>query len=185
MKLNKIMMAAMLAFGATSMAHAAEGDPSKDQGHGQIHFKGHIVDAPCSIKPGEDGDGQTVYLGQISNAVLAANGNTGTSSPRPFQITLENCAMGTLKSVKTKFTGPTSKWDQNNLGMTGTADGASIVLTDGTGKKTKLGEASAAQQLQNGNNTLSFSAYLQGGGKDAVIVPGEFSSIADFTLAYE
>ncbi|MDI7374327.1 type 1 fimbrial protein, partial [Cronobacter sakazakii] len=47
------------------------------------------------------------------------------------------------------------------------------------------GEASAAHQLQEGNNTLLFSAYLQGDGASATIVPGDFTAVADFTLAYQ
>ena len=43
MKLNKIMMAAVIAFGASSFAQAA------DQGHGKVTFTGSIIDAPCSI----------------------------------------------------------------------------------------------------------------------------------------
>lgn len=62
MKLNKIMLAAAMAFGATSFAHAA------DQGHGKVNFIGSIIDAPCSIAP-ESLD-QTVDLGQVSNVAL-------------------------------------------------------------------------------------------------------------------
>ncbi|WP_332459523.1 fimbrial protein, partial [Serratia marcescens] len=82
MKLNKIMMAAVLAFGVASVAHA------KDQGHGTVTFKGAIIDAPCSITP-ETVD-QTVNLGQISNVALK---NGGQSSPKNFVIKLENCEL--------------------------------------------------------------------------------------------
>lgn len=62
MKLNKIMLAAVMAFGVSSLAHAA------DQGHGKVTFSGSIIDAPCSIAP-ESLD-QTVELGAISNVAL-------------------------------------------------------------------------------------------------------------------
>ena len=45
MKLNQIMLAAVMAFGVSSLAHAAV----KDQGHGKVTFNGSIIDAPCSI----------------------------------------------------------------------------------------------------------------------------------------
>lgn len=183
MKLNKIMMAAVLAFGATSMmANAAV----KDQGHGTVTFKGAIIDAPCSITP-ETVD-QTVNLGQVSNVALK---DGGQSTPKNFQIKLENCELtsatpGKNNAVTITFTGAASAGDAKLLGITGTAKGAGIAITDGSGKLIELGAASNAQALGNGNNTLSFSAYLQGSkASGAVVTPGEFQSVADFTLAYQ
>ncbi|MEI4896283.1 type 1 fimbrial protein, partial [Klebsiella pneumoniae] len=41
------------------------------------------------------------------------------------------------------------------------------------------------QVLQDGNNTLSFAAYLQGDGDSTnVVTEGEFQAVTDFTLAY-
>lgn len=153
-----------------------------DQGHGKVTFTGSIIDAPCSINP--DSIDQTVNLGQVSNVALKANGNTGTSTPRNFEIKLENCDTSTLKSVKTTFTGAEGATD-GSLGITGTAKGASIILTNGDSKQIKLGEASEPRMLQDGNNTLLFSAYLKGDGASATITPGDFTAIADFTLAYQ
>lgn len=177
MQLKKIVIASAMALGMASFAHAA------DQGHGTVTFTGSIIDAPCSIAP--ESIDQTVNLGQVSNASLA---DAGTSTPRNFQIKLEKCTLSTAKNVTTTFTG--AEGASGRLGITGTAKGASIVLTDGAGAAIQLGNPTAAQALQDGNNTLSFSAYLQGDGKDASdkeipVVPGEFQSIADFTLAYQ
>lgn len=177
MKLNKIMLASVMAFGVVAGAQAA------GNGAGTVTFTGSIIDAPCSITP-ETVD-QTVELGQISKAQLETANKTGTSNPRPFQIKLENCDTATLKTVTTTFTGASSQYDKDLLGMTGTATGASIAITDGSGKKIALGQATDAQTLQDGNNTLSFAAFLQGGGASATINPGEFQSIADFSLAYQ
>lgn len=182
MKLNKIMMAAVLVFGASSIAHAAV----KDQGHGTVTFKGAIIDAPCSITP-ETVD-QTVNLGQVSNVALK---DGGQSTPKNFQIKLENCELvskdpGKNNTVAITFTGASSVDDSKLLGITGTAKGAGIAITDGSGKLIELGKASSAQTLGNGNNTLSFAAYLQGSkASGAVVTPGEFQSVADFTLAYQ
>lgn len=184
MKLNKIMMAAALAFGVTSVAHAAV----KDQGHGTVTFKGSIIEAPCSITP-ETVD-QTVNLGQVSNVALK---DGGQSNPENFQIKLENCDLISdpadpkkNNTVSITFTGAASVDDAKLLGITGTAKGAGIAITDGSGKLIELGKASSAQTLGNGSNTLSFSAYLQGSkASTAVITPGDFQSVADFTLAYQ
>lgn len=179
MKLNKIMLAAVMAFGVSSLAHAA------DQGHGKVTFSGSIIDAPCSIAP-ESMD-QTVELGAISNVALK---NGGKSTPRNFDIKLENCelttaAPGKNNTVSLTFTGAASAIDTKLLGITGTAKGAGIAITDGSGNDIVLGQKTNAQTLQNGANTLSFAAYLQGGNASTTVVPGEFQSVADFTLAYQ
>ncbi|HAT3516377.1 fimbrial protein [Serratia marcescens] len=182
MKMNKIMLAAVMAFGVSSVAHAVV----KDQGHGKVTFSGSIIDAPCSIAP--ESIDQTVELGAISNVALKGGGK---STPRNFQIKLENCELtskdpGKNNTVSLTFTGSTSAVDSDLLGITGTAKGAGIALTDGSGSNIKLGEATNARTLQNGANTLSFAAYLQGAkASDATITPGEFQSVADFTLAYQ
>jgi len=182
MKLNKIMLAAVMAFGVSSVAHAAV----KDQGHGKVTFTGSIIDAPCSIAP-ESLD-QTVELGAISNVALKGGGK---STPRNFQIKLENCELtskdpGKNNTVALTFNGSASDVDAKLLGITGTAKGAGIAITDGAGSNIELGKSSKARELQNGANTLSFAAYLQGAAAStAVIVPGEFQSVADFTLAYQ
>lgn len=180
MKLNKLAIGMALAMGITSFAHAA--DPVA-LGSGTVSFTGSIVESPCSIDP-ESVD-QTVNLGQISNTALSANSNKGTSTPKNFNIKLEKCNIGDKgKAVTATFTG--AKGDTAGmLGMTGTAKGASIAMTDGSGKVLELGKATTAQSLQNGNNTLSFSAYLQGDGASDGIVPGDFKSVANFTLAYQ
>lgn len=155
MKLNQIMLAAVMAFGVSSLAHAAV----KDQGHGKVTFNGSIIDAPCSISP--DSIDQTVELGAISNVALK---DGGKSTPRPFQIKLENCELTVdandpsknNNKVSLTFSGSASDADSALLGITGTAKGAGIALTDGSGKKIKLGTASDARLLQNGSNTLSF-----------------------------
>ena len=182
MKLNKIMLAAVMAFGVSTVANAAV----KDQGHGKVTFSGSIIDAPCSIAP-ESLD-QTVELGAISNVALKSGGK---STPRNFQIKLENCELtskdpGKNNTVALTFSGSASDVDAKLLGITGTAKGAGIAITDGAGATIELGKPSKARELQNGTNTLSFAAYLQGAAAStATIVPGEFQSVADFTLAYQ
>ncbi|HGL4620253.1 TPA: fimbrial protein [Citrobacter koseri] len=176
MKLNQIMIAAAMSIGLTSGAYAAEA------GHGKITFTGSIIDAPCSVSP--DSVDQTVDLGQVSSAALSADGNTGTSTPRNFEINLENCTLVPgQESVTTTFTG--AEGLDGKLGITGNATGVGIVLTDGASNKIELGQASAPQTLKDGSNTLLFSAYLQGDGASANISAGDFSGVADFMLQYQ
>ncbi|KFX00497.1 fimbria A protein [Pectobacterium betavasculorum] len=155
---------------------------SADQGHGTVTFKGTIIDSPCSITP--ESTDQTVNMGQISNKALE---NGGKSTPRTFYIKLENCDVTALqdKTVTTTFSGTASQAQPDNLTLVGTAQGAAIALTNGDGTGIKLGSPSLPSSVVNGNNTLTFAAFLQGNAGAASVVPGEFTSVANFTLAYQ
>lgn len=178
MKIKSIAMATFLALGLASAANAA------DMGHGKVTFKGAIIDAPCSISP--DSIDQTVELGQISNMALVSGGK---STPRTFDVALENCDVTNLtKGVQLTFTGAAASFDATNktLGIVGTGAGAGVQITNGSGNVVTLGTATPFQVIQDGNNTLRFSAYLMGNGGDiTTITAGDFSSVADFTLSYE
>lgn len=174
MKLNKIMLAAVMTLGTMSMANAA------NQGMGSVTFKGSIIDAPCSIEP-ESLD-QTVKLGDIASAQLK---NGGKSTPQDFLIKLVGCDVATAKDLTTTFTGAESEAAPGLLAMKGSARGASIAINDIDGKLLPLAKASKAIKIENGHTNLRFSAHLQGDGASAAITPGEFTSVADFTLAYQ
>lgn len=176
MKFKNIALIVAMASGVSVGAANA----ATDQGHGQITFTGSIIDAPCSITP--DSSDQTVDLGQISNVALK---DGGTSVPQTFNIKLEQCDTTTLKTVAATFTGTASTANPDLLGITGTAKGASVAISDTSGNVIKLGTASAAQTLQDGSNDLAFQAYLQGDGASATVVPGSFQSVANFTLDYK
>ncbi|HHR6038863.1 TPA: fimbrial protein [Providencia alcalifaciens] len=176
MKMNKALLAATVVLGMSSLAHAA------DQGHGKVTFTGSIIDAPCSIAP--ESIDQTIELGQVSNAALK---DGGQSTPKNFDIKLENCSFGTpaaKNKVQVTFTGMESVAGNGLLGITGNAKGASVAITQGDGKVIELGKPTKEQGLQDGNNTLSFAAYMQGDGESAVITEGDFQAVTDFTLAY-
>lgn len=178
MKMKIVAMATFMVLGLTSAANA------EDHGHGKVTFKGAIIDAPCSISP--DSIDQTVELGQISNMALV---DGGKSTPRTFDVVLENCDVtGLDNGVQLTFTGAAASFDTDNktLGIVGTGAGAGVQITNGAGNVLTLGKATPFQNIQDGNNTLRFSAYLRGNGGDiTTITPGDFSSVADFTLSYE
>ncbi|MGC5906112.1 hypothetical protein VU602_18815 [Providencia stuartii] len=59
-------------------------------------------------------------------------------------------------------------------------------ITNGGGNVITLATLTPFQNIQDGNNTLRFSAYLMGSGGDIkTITAGEISSVAGFTLSYE
>lgn len=183
MKLSKIALAMGLGMALVSgFANAAASGVTTPavggQGHGTVHFKGEIIDAPCSISP-ESAD-QTVDLGQVSNSALA---NKGTSSPVSFDIKLQNCDISTYKTVKATWSGTPDQNMQTAWGITGTASGAAIILRDASEKQIELGQETAPTTLTADDTTIAMSAFLQGDG--TTVVPGEFTGAADFVLSYQ
>ena len=188
MKVKTLAGAIMaLTFAATSAVGVAA-DKVVDQGKGVITFKGSIIDAPCSIA--QESQYQTIEMNQVANVALREGGR---SNPTPFKIELRGCDLGALKSATATFTGsPASNPDL--LALSGTASGASLAIADNKGELIKLGVASPAQTLSDGDTFLSYSAYLQGdtvagageeAGTFADITPGDFETFANFTLAYQ
>ncbi|ALL40279.1 fimbria A protein [Serratia marcescens] len=175
---KKLMTVSLISLGMVSSVCVAA-----DQGHGKATMVGSIVStqASCSISP-ESVD-QTIDLGQIADTVLLEANGSGKSTPRSFAINLENCEVGAGSSVSVTFSGMEGK--DGRLGISGTASGASIAFTDGTGEVIKLGQPSKSFSLQNGNNILPFAVYLQGDGVPGNIKPGDYHAVADFTLSYQ
>lgn len=181
MNVSKIALAVGLSMSLISgFANAADPDTTSagGKGHGTVHFKGEIIDAPCSIAP--ESAEQTVDLGQVSSSLLA---NKGTSTPVPFSIKLQNCDIKTYHTVTAKWSGTPDVNMPSLWGITGTASGAAIVLRDASEKQIVLGQDTAATTLTADNTTIAMSAYLQGDG--AAVVPGAFTGTADFVLSYQ
>lgn len=187
MKISKIALAmgfsmtlvsGVVSAAGTTPAATTTTTASTNQGHGTVHFKGEIIDAPCSVAP-KSAD-QTVDLGQISNASLEKNGK---STPVPFEIQLLNCNIATLKTVTAVWSGTQDVHKTDAWGIAGTASGAAVVITDASNKPITLGSATAPTTLTANTTTIDMSAYLQGDGEP--VVPGDFTSVADFTLTYQ
>ncbi|MBI6549100.1 fimbrial protein [Xenorhabdus lircayensis] len=179
MKLNKLAM--VLGFGVALTAGAAN---AVNQGSGTVKFTGSIIDAPCSIK----NTNVEVDMGAVSSHKLK---DGGRSESKLFKIELEGCTADVKNGLKTTFTGQNNYGvaSQGLLGIEGTAKGAAIAITNSGGKIIPIGAASDVMSLTEGNNDLNFAAYLQGinatgdDGKNLVI-PGNFTAIANFSLNY-
>jgi P pilus assembly protein, pilin FimA len=177
MKLNKIMIAAVMAMGVSSFTHAA------DQGHGVVEFTGSIIDAPCSVDP--DSSKVEVKFGQVSKSVLA---DGGKSASQDFTIDLVNCDFGspaTNNKVTATFNGVSATTDNTLLNIAGTASGAGVGIQTYQGEQITLGTPSSAFALSgNGDHQLKFAAFLQGLNSGSV-TEGDFSATANFELAYQ
>ncbi|AZE84944.1 PapA [Pseudomonas orientalis] len=156
---------------AGSMAHAADGT---------VTFIGSVHSGACSIKP--DSVDQTVRLGAIAKHQLQAGGK---SEARRVLIELEGCDLAGLtdNTVTTTFTGAPSTVVPGAIGTVGGAGNLGIMMTHG-GDLVKLGVPTNPQVISVGDNTLEFGAYVQGAATGDII-PGDFSAVTNFTLAYQ
>ncbi|EMF7615108.1 type 1 fimbrial protein [Providencia stuartii] len=185
--MKKIILATLISGAMSASAFAV------DAGKGTVTFTGYIIEAPCSIAPGDES--QTIDLGQVSNVTLQKG---GMSSAQPFEIHLEGCTLNSEykdkdgvtqkynNMVEVKFEG--TEWVNNgsNTGLiqiTGDASGAGIVLMNKSGAKININDSTVERAYTSGNNILSFQAALQGM-SDATVVPGSFQAVTNFTLAY-
>lgn len=184
MKMSKIALAMglgmVLVSGLANAASSGTTTAAGKAGHGTVHFKGEIIDAPCSIAP-ESAD-QTVDLGQVSNASLK---DGGESSPVAFSIKLQNCDISKYQTVTATWSGTEDTNQTGVWGLTGTASGAGIVLRDASEKQIELGKETAATTLTANDSTIAMSAFLKGDGSNVTVVPGAFTGAADFVLAYQ
>lgn len=189
--MKKILVVATL----VSTALSANVFAAQANGHGKVKFHGEIIDAPCSISA--DTIDQTVEFGQIANSALA---NGGSSAAKSFNIELVDCVFPEddqqqvfNDKVKITFTGQSAAFNSKLLGITGldasnpdTAGNVAIQLSNGDGTAIDMDTwTSADRQLQEGNNTLTYSAYVKGADVAVDKIPlGEFNGVTNFTLAY-
>lgn len=173
MKLNKLAVTLVMAMGmAAGVANA-----STPGGTGAVNFKGQIVDAPCSIKP--DSTNQDVEMGAVTVKALEA----GRSASKAFDLNLESCDASGAK-VGIIFDGVRAEQGNDALLMlSGSAKGAGLGIVDKTGADLTLGTQADLGTLVTGDNKLSFTAYLEKVATGS-IVPGSFTSVANFTMMY-
>jgi type 1 fimbria pilin len=170
-KMNTVLLSIGLLVGSVSVAQAADGT---------VTFLGSVHSGACSIKP--DSVDQTIPLGAIAKHQLQAGGK---SEPRRLLIELEGCDLAGLtdNTVTTTFTGAPSGVVPGALGTVGSAGNVGIMMTHGS-QPVRLGVPTTPQIIATGDNTLEFGAYVQGAATGDVL-PGDFSAVTNFTLAYQ
>ncbi|OCJ24494.1 fimbrial protein [Serratia sp. 14-2641] len=176
MKVKNLFAVLFLTTFAFSSAAMAEGS-------GRMTVSGSIIKTQTSCAIAPESIDQTVTLGQVADAALLENNGSGKSVPQHFNIRLEDCEVSGGNSVTVTFVGVEGK--EGRLGITGTASGASVALADGSGNVLELGKPSKSISLQNGNNTLPFTVYLQGDGVPGNIQAGDYQAAAGFMLNFQ
>lgn len=183
MKLNKLSLAILFATSTISTSVLAAGNT------GELHFTGQVVNSPCNIE--SDSLNQEVPFGQLSRASLEA----GNAAEKNIAIKLKDCnfnefTKGTddkwvpVKDIKITFGGKNYVGTKKEfLAVTGTASNIGIQIKDFNFDEAK----SVLNQIRNqqGENVLEFTALAKRVDGTAPVTEGEFSSIADFKIAYE
>ncbi|MCY1700933.1 type 1 fimbrial major subunit FimA [Lelliottia sp. SL45] len=152
---------------------------------GTVHFKGEVVNAACAVDAGSVD--QTIQLGQVRSATLAALGDV--SSSVGFNIQLNDCDTTVATKASVAFTG--TAIDGSNTSVlalqSSTAGGATNVgvqILDRTNTPLVVDGAtfSAATTLNDGTNIIPFQArYFATGAATA----GTANADATFKVQYE
>lgn len=176
MKIKNLLAVLFLTTIAFSSATMAEGN-------GRVTVSGSIIKTQTSCSLAPESLDQTIALGPVADAALLENNGSGKSTVQRFNIQLEDCEVSGGNSVTVTFVGVEGK--EGRLGITGTASGASVALADGSGNVLELGKPSKSISLQNGNNILPFTVYLQGDGVPGNIKAGDYHAAAGFMLNFQ
>ena len=148
-----------------------------DEGHGIVKFKGEVISAPCSIKPGDED--LTVNLGEVADTVLKSDQK---SLAEPFTIHLQDCMLSqggtTYSKAKVTFT------TANTMTEIGGATGVGVRILDSQSGEVTLGTPVVITfNNTNSYQELNFKARMESPSKDAT--PGNVYAQADYKIAYE
>lgn len=184
-KFVKTAIAAAMVMGTfTSTATIAAGN------NGTARFYGTIEDSVCSIVP--DDHKLEVDMGDIGAEKLK---NNGTTTPKNFQIRLQDCVFDTQETMTTTFTGTVSSANSSNYYTifntdTGAAfNNVSLAIGDSLGTSYKSGMGidqkivkDTATNKGKAKQTLNFKAWLVGAA-DAPDL-GNFEANTTFQITY-
>lgn len=152
---------------------------------GTVHFKGEVVNAACAVDAGSMD--QTVMLGQVRSAKLAATGDT--SSAVGFNIQLNDCDTNVATKAAVAFSGTSiDSANPDVLALQSSASGSAtnvgVQILDRTGTPLKLDGAdfSSATVLNDGTNVIPFQARYFA--TDAATA-GTANADATFKVQYE
>ncbi|MEY7228942.1 fimbrial-like protein, partial [Escherichia coli] len=156
---------------------------------GIVKFKGEVISAPCSIKPGDED--LTVNLGEVADTVLKSDQK---SLAEPFTIHLQDCMLSqggtTYSKAKVTFTTANTMTGQSDLLKNtketeiGGATGVGVRILDSQSGEVTLGTPVVITfNNTNSYQELNFKARMESPSKDAT--PGNVYAQADYKIAYE
>ncbi|MFC0228823.1 fimbrial protein [Serratia aquatilis] len=150
-----------------------------------LAFKGTLVNAPCTLRPGDEA--VVLEFGSVIDKYLYRYTRTPS---RAFSLHLDDCDTSVMTGVKLKFSGTESVPLPGLLALGGTsvARGVAIGMETQGGQALPLNVSGPVTQLTAGNMVLWLQAYVQAepqAQSSRGIVPGPFSATATFALDYQ
>ena len=172
------LVAAAWVWGLSMMM--ADKTPAADN----LNFVGNLVAQACSIRPGDEAI-ELLFDDQSSHYLYI---NTRTQSV-PFYIHLVGCGTSIANTVTALFSGVENTELPGLLALaTGSrARGIAIGLESAAGQLLPLNVTSDPFVLADGDNVMSFQAYVRGEPKaiaNHTIRAGRYSAVSTFTLVY-
>ena len=159
------------------------GSPAR-AGESNVDFTGQLVEDPCTVAAGPDGDAVEVAFGTIPDNMLYLHKRTWTET---FHITLQDCDLTLGTKVHLTFTGSEDSEQPGLLAVTGAATHVAVGLLTADGRAIPLNKQTNDFILSKGNTTLQFGAYVQAsvtGIKAHTIGRGDFTAITTFEIEY-
>lgn len=150
-----------------------------------VRLHGALVAEPCVIAPGDES--VKLEFGTVIDKYLYANERTHGQA---FAIRLTECDLSLGKTVKVTFSGTENPSLKGLLAIDSgsQASGIAIGMETPAGQKLPLNKIGPGYRLDEGSNTLTVQAYVQGEPEAIAkrsIERGPFSAIATFNLEYE
>lgn len=151
------------------------------QGHGRISVAGSIIDSACAIAT--DSREQSVDIGDVPFEQLIRD---GYGPAHPFTIHLINCVLTrpdptrpNWETFAITFEGLREK---RYFGVTGSASGIALKITDADGNVVTPGRAMNRRHIQPKDMRLNY--YITPVASGHVLKPGDYSSSIQFRLDY-
>lgn len=153
-----------------------------------VDFKGTLVDEPCTLVPGGEGDNVVVDFGVIAEKTFYTDPSRRTWL-QPFHILLKDCDLSLGKQVKITFTGTEDSEQPGLLAVTSSAGVAHIAvgLQNDKGAELPVNKQSDAYALSEVGTQLNFKAYIQAsedGVRNKSVGLGVFEATSTFELEY-
>ena len=188
---KKTLLAGITGVVLSGVVFSASAAGEANQGSGKVTFTGEVIEAPCSIKPGDED--LKVNLGEVATDVL---NSTQQSLAEDFTIHLQDCILtdskGDVSADKVKVTFTSANVDTtdkslmtNTLqGDIGAAGNVGVRILDSGNNKLTLGTAVTITFPDTSSyQELTFKARMEKIGTTTV-TPGSVQAQANYILDY-
>ncbi|EAU6886207.1 type 1 fimbrial protein [Salmonella enterica] len=157
-----------------ALGFASSNAMAADVNSGQVTFDGTVVDTPCNLMPGQDGEDVKVPFGQLSMSQL----NADKPVVKPFTINLEGCVLNG-KTAGITFNALNTNAGNTLINTAGTATGLGIGIDGIT-----FGTEKVLTGMHDGKVPLNFEAMAKKAVTGTDVTAGTFNAVSNFIINY-